>query len=421
MKVEIITIGDELLNGQVVDTNSPWIAQQLIPLHFQVVQITSIADTREAILKALADAQQRANIVLVTGGLGPTKDDVTKETIASYFDTTLVRDEAVLGHVRYLFEKRWGFADMPVINQQQADVLANAEVLFNDIGTAPGMWVNHQGCVFVFMPGVPFEMKFIVKERLLPRFAALPTTERVHHAYLLTVGIGESHLAREIADIEDQMPAHIHLAYLPSFGLVRLRLTALGQDEEALIAETQQLVDALVERLGDYVVALDKGSFEEVIVRQFTEHKQTLATAESCTGGAIASSITAIPGASAMFNGGAVSYANESKIQVLDVQPQTLIDFGAVSEQTVLEMAFGAQRVFNTDYAVATSGIAGPGGATPDKPVGTVCIAVAGKNEQLVKTFNFAGDRAVNIERSRAMALAMLWKLFRKEQGNVKI
>ena len=421
MNVEIITIGDELLNGQVVDTNSPWIAQQLIPLHFQMVQITSIADTRQAILKALADAHQRADIILVTGGLGPTKDDVTKETIASYFETTLIRDEAVLAHVRHLFEKRWGFVDMPVINQQQADVLANAEVLFNNVGTAPGMWVDHKGRIYVFMPGVPSEMKFLVEQRLLPRFAQLPATEMVHHAYLLTIGVGESHLARQIADIEDNMPAHIHLAYLPSFGLVRLRLTAIGDNEEALKQETQLLVDALVERLGDCVVALDKGSFEEVIVRQFSQHHKTIATAESCTGGAIASSITAVAGASVMFNGGAVTYSNASKMQVLGVKEQTLTDFGAVSEQTVLEMALGAQRVFQTDYAVATSGIAGPGGATADKPVGTVCIAVAGRHEQMVHTFYFADNRAVNIERSRARALGMLWNLFRKEQGDVKI
>lgn len=414
MKAEIITIGDELLNGQVVDTNSAWIAQQLAPLNIRVIQITSISDKKEAIEEALEAARQRAQIVLVTGGLGPTNDDVTKATIATYFDSPIIRDEEVLRHVERLFAK-FGFTDMPPINQKQADVLAHADVLFNDVGTAPGMWIEREGCVFVFMPGVPFEMKYLMRERVLPRFAAFAAREITHNAYILTVGIGESHLARQIADIEDDLPDYIRLAYLPKIGLVRLRLTASGTDGALLERETATFVDRITARLEGHIVAHDARDFEEIIVEKFTEAGVTLATAESCTGGAVSASITAIPGASQMFNGAAVTYANSAKRNILAVTEETLTQFGAVSEQTVVEMAHGAKRVFQTDYAIATSGVAGPGGGTEEKPVGMVCVAVVGRYGQEIKTFQFTNDRQINIERTVAMSLNMLWNLFMKE------
>lgn len=416
MKAEIITIGDELLNGQVVDTNSAWIAKHLGALHIPVVHITSISDKEGAIQQALRQAEARADVIIMTGGLGPTRDDVTKAAVAAYFSTTLVHDPAVLAHVKDVFQ-RSGRTNMPAINIGQAEVLANATVLFNDVGTAPGMAVERDGKYFAFLPGVPFEMKFLLENRVLPALRNTYKSEVfVYNSYVVTVGIGESYLAEQIAAIEDALPPFITLAYLPKIGLVRLRFTAEGTDMETLERETEAFKQQVVARVKDHVVAVDNRSFEEVLVQTFTETGVTLSTAESCTGGAISAQITAVPGASQMFQGAAVTYSNQSKIDVLGVSPDTLARYGAVSEPTVKEMAEGAKRVFHTDYAIATSGIAGPGGGTDTKPVGTVCIAVAGKSETLVKTFHFKNDRAINIERTVMAALTTLWKMFQKEQ-----
>lgn len=416
MKAEIITIGDELLNGQVVDTNSAWIAKHLGALHIPVVHITSISDKEGAIQQALRQAEARADVIIMTGGLGPTRDDVTKAAVAAYFSTTLVHDPAVLAHVKDIFQ-RSGRTNMPAINIGQAEVLANATVLFNDVGTAPGMAVERDGKYFAFLPGVPFEMKFLLENRVLPALRNTYKSEVfVYNSYVVTVGIGESYLAEQIAAIEDALPPFITLAYLPKIGLVRLRFTAEGTDMETLERETEAFKQQVVARVKDHVVAVDNRSFEEVLVQTFTETGVTLSTAESCTGGAISAQITAVPGASQMFQGAAVTYSNQSKIDVLGVSPDTLARYGAVSEPTVKEMAEGAKRVFHTDYAIATSGIAGPGGGTDTKPVGTVCIAVAGKSETLVKTFHFKNDRAINIERTVMAALTTLWKMFQEEQ-----
>lgn len=416
MKAEIITIGDELLNGQVVDTNSAWIAKHLGALHIPVVHITSISDKEDAIQQALRQAEERADVIIMTGGLGPTRDDVTKAAVAAYFGTTLVHDPAVLAHVKGIFH-RSGRTNMPAMNIGQAEVLANASVLFNDVGTAPGMAVERDGKYFAFLPGVPFEMKFLLENRVLPALRdAYKSEVFIYNSYVVTVGIGESYLAAQIADIEDALPPHITLAYLPKIGLVRLRFTAEGTDMESLIRDTEAFKQQVVDRMKDYVVATDNRSFEEVLVQTFTDVGITLSTAESCTGGAISAQITAVPGASQMFQGAAVTYSNQSKIDVLGVSPDTLMRYGAVSEPTVKEMAEGAKRVFHTDYAIATSGIAGPGGGTATKPVGTVCIAVAGKNQTQVQTFHFQNDRTINIERTVMAALTTFWKMFQEEQ-----
>lgn len=416
MKAEIITIGDELLNGQVVDTNSAWIAKHLGALHIPVVHITSISDKEDAIQQALRQAEERADVIIMTGGLGPTRDDVTKAAVAAYFGTTLVHDPAVLAHVKGIFY-RSGRTNMPAMNIGQAEVLANASVLFNDVGTAPGMAVERDGKYFAFLPGVPFEMKFLLENRVLPALRdAYKSEVFIYNSYVVTVGIGESYLAAQIADIEDALPPHITLAYLPKIGLVRLRFTAEGTDMESLIRDTEAFKQQVVDRMKDYVVATDNRSFEEVLVQTFTDVGITLSTAESCTGGAISAQITAVPGASQMFQGAAVTYSNQSKIDVLGVSPDTLMRYGAVSEPTVKEMAEGAKRVFHTDYAIATSGIAGPGGGTATKPVGTVCIAVAGKNQTQVQTFHFQNDRTINIERTVMAALTTFWKMFQEEQ-----
>lgn len=413
MKAEIITIGDELLNGQVIDTNSAWIARHLGALHIPVVHITSISDKEYAIKNALQQAEERADVIIMTGGLGPTRDDVTKAAVADYFGTTLVRNETVSAHVQEIFH-RTGRKHMPAMNIGQADVLANAAVLFNDVGTAPGMAVERSGKYFAFLPGVPFEMKFLMENRVLPMLRnAYKSDVFVYNSYLLTVGIGESHLAEQIADIEDTLPPFITLAYLPRIGMVRLRFTGEGTDMEALTSITNSFKEQVVERIKDHVVSIDNRSFEEVLVQIFTDTGITLSTAESCTGGSISAQITAVPGASGMFQGAAVVYSNQAKMDVLGVLSETLTQYGAVSEPTVKEMAEGARRVFRTDYAIATSGIAGPGGGTETKPVGTVCIAVAGPSETRMQTFHFKNDRAINIERTVVAGLTMLWDILK--------
>ncbi len=414
MKAEIITIGDEILLGQIVDTNSAWMAQALLSLQIQIEQITSISDREEHILEALHNASRRADLIICTGGLGPTKDDVTKITAAKFFNSTLVRDEAVLEHVRSIFARM--NRSMPDINLGQADVLANGEVLFNDWGTAPGTWVSHEGKVFIFLPGVPFEMKNLMTHRVLPKLKEFHSEEKIAIRYILTVGIGESHLATQIADIEASFPAHLHLAYLPKIGLVRLRVSASGSDLGALEKEVDQYADLLANRIGDAVVARADLSFEEVIVRAFVESNSTLSTAESCTGGNVAKQITEVAGASDMFIGGVVAYSNQVKEALLHVEHATLEAHGAVSEETAIQMAKGVQKQLGTTYAIATTGIAGPGGGTPDKPVGTVWVAIAGKTEVKTKLFQFHQERVLNIERTTSQALLILWNLFQKEK-----
>ncbi|MBD1427853.1 competence/damage-inducible protein A [Sphingobacterium arenae] len=410
---EIITIGDELLNGQVVDTNSAWIAQHLGALHISVVHITSISDKPKAIQEALRQAEERADVIIMTGGLGPTRDDITKAAVAAYFGTTLIRNETVLAHVEGIF-RRTGRKHMPAMNIGQADVLANATVLFNDVGTAPGMAVERNDKYFAFLPGVPFEMKFLMENRVLPMLHGMHKNDVfVYNTYLLTVGIGESHLAQQIADIEDTLPPFITLAYLPRIGMVRLRFTSEGTDMAYLTSVTNSFKQQVVERLKEYIVSVDNVSFEEVLVQAFTTAGITLSTAESCTGGAISAQITAVPGASQMFHGAAVVYSNQAKMDILGVSLDTLTQYGAVSECTVKEMAEGAKRVFGTDYAIATSGIAGPSGGTETKPVGTVCIAVAGKSETKAQTFHFKNDRTINIERTVMAGLTILWDMLK--------
>ena len=415
MNAEIITIGDEILLGQVVDTNSAWIGQQLDLLHISLKQITSISDKRDDIYSSLKLASTRADLIIVTGGLGPTKDDVTKDTISSYFQSPLIRDEKVFMHVRSIFKRHSPEKDMPVSNHAQADVLACADVLFNDVGTAPGMWIEYEGKIYVFLPGVPFEMKFLMEHRVFPKLASHVSGTKIHHSHIITVGLGESFLSENIKDIEERLPDYIKLAYLPKLGLVRLRLTGKGDDLQKVKGETELFAKEIVERLSDYFVSDKDISLEEAIVEEFTKRKVKLAVAESCSGGNLAGSITMVSGASQIFECGIVAYANSIKSSILEVDINTLNTFGAVSEQTVIQMAEGVKKLSNADFGIATSGIAGPGGGTVDKPVGTVWIAVSGKNEIITKKFEFKNDRKINIERTVGQALILLWRLFKKE------
>ncbi|MEN5087601.1 competence/damage-inducible protein A [Sphingobacterium faecium] len=413
MKAQIITIGDEILIGQIVDTNSAWIATQLHANNISVSQIISISDQEDAILNALSNSQNQVDLVLITGGLGPTRDDITKQTAAKYFDTQLRRDQTVLQHVTQFFESRG--RPMLEINRQQADVLEGCTLLFNQYGTAPGMLIKKEDTTFVFMPGVPFEMKHLMNTQILPRLTQQENSTYLSQENIIVGGIGESYLAEKIADIESELPDSIKLAYLPTLTFVRLRLSGKGSDQEAITASTKYYAEQLIHRLGEHVIANYDTTIEEFLIQKFIEHKLTLTTTESCTGGSLAAMITAIAGCSAMYVGGTIPYSNKLKQQLLGVREETLLQYGAVSEQTVIEMAEGAKKKFETHYAISTSGIAGPGGGTIDKPVGTVWVAVAGERETITKKFQFQNDRTINIERTRQLALFMLWQLLVKE------
>lgn len=414
MLAEIITIGDEILIGQIVDTNSAWMAQQLNLIGVAVKQITSVSDDENHILNSLAQAEQRADIILITGGLGPTKDDITKKTLAKYFGMGFRRDEAALEMVASIFKKY----NRPLIdiNIQQADVPDGCEVIVNKNGTAPCMWFEQNNKIFVSMPGVPFEMMYLMDDEILPRIKAKFTLPTIVHKTILTANIGESFLAKEIEAIEDALPDHIKLAYLPKLGQVRLRLSAHGENEIALNNEVNVFAQQIMEKISKFVVVDEDIPFEKAILNIMQDRGLTLSTAESCTGGYIAHLITQHPGCSSVYWGGAVAYAYELKESILGVKESTLTQFGAVSEETVTEMAEGAIHYFKTDYAIAVSGIAGPDGGTEDKPVGTVWIAISNKNKTVAKVFTFSNKRIQNIERSAGSAMSMLLNLL-KEDG----
>jgi nicotinamide-nucleotide amidase len=414
MLAEIITIGDEILIGQIVDTNSAWMAKQLNLIGVSVKQITSVSDDENHIIDALKLAENRADIILITGGLGPTKDDITKKTLAKYFDMGFRRDEGALEMVRQIFEKY----NRPLldVNIQQADVPDGCEVIVNRNGTAPCMWFEQHDKIFVSMPGVPYEMMYLMDDEILPRIKSRFTLPSIVHKTILTANIGESFLAKEIEDIEDNLPAHIKLAYLPKLGQVRLRLSAKGNDENALKAEIEIFAQQIITKVKKFVVIDEDIPLEKAVLNLMNERGLTLSTAESCTGGYIAHLITQHPGCSSVYWGGAVAYAYELKESILGVKQSTLSTFGAVSEQTVTEMAEGAIKNFKTDYSIAVSGIAGPDGGTEDKPVGTVWIAISSKNKTVAKVFNFSNKRIQNIERSAASALMMLLNLLKEDE-----
>ncbi|WP_431295094.1 competence/damage-inducible protein A [Pedobacter sp. P26] len=412
MLAEIITIGDEILIGQIVDTNSAWMAKQLNLIGVSVKQITSVSDDEQHILEALELAEKRTDIVLITGGLGPTKDDITKKTLAKYFNMGFRNDAAALEMVRQIFEKY----NRPLldINIQQADVPDGCEVIVNKNGTAPCMWFEQNNTIFVSMPGVPYEMMYLMDDEILPRITSRFKLPFIVHKTILTANIGESFLAKEIEEIEDNLPAHIKLAYLPKLGQVRLRLSAKGDNEAELHKEVEVYARQIISKVNKFVVSDEDIPLEKAILNLMKSKGLTLSTAESCTGGYIAHLITQHAGSSSVYWGGAVAYAYELKESILGVEESTLNTFGAVSEQTVTEMAEGAIKHFKTDYAIAVSGIAGPGGGTEDKPVGTVWIAISSKHKTVAKLFNFSNKRIQNIERSAASALTMLLNLLKE-------
>ena len=409
IQAEIITIGDEILIGQIVDTNSAWIAQKLNAIGISIKQISSVSDDKQHILNALAEARQRADIILITGGLGPTKDDITKKTLAEYFGVGLVENREALENVEKIFTRLRGTVnELLDVNKQQALVPENCEVILNKNGTAPGMWFNHEDKIYMSMPGVPHEMMYMMEEAVIPKLKASLKLPFIIHKTILTAGEGESYLAEKIADIENSLPGYIKLAYLPKLGQVRLRLSAYGDDETVLKSTVNEFAEKIVNRVGKAVVTQEDIPLEKAILNFMAERELTLSTAESCTGGYIAHLITQHAGSSKVFFGGAVSYSYELKESILGVKNETLWQHGAVSEETVTEMVEGALLNFKSDYAIAVTGIAGPEGGTPEKPVGTVWIGVASAEKTVVKKFLFGNKRQQNIERTAIAALNML-------------
>lgn len=406
----IITIGDELLIGQVIDTNSAWMAQELNKVGIQVKNRVAVGDVREDIWHALDEESKKAPIILITGGLGPTADDITKPLLCEYFGGKMIMHEETLAYVTMLCEKVF---KRPMIerNRKQAEVPDVCTVLKNEKGTAPGMLFEKNGVLFISMPGVPHEMKWLMQRHVLPLIEKRFTRGVILHKTLLTAGIGESFLAEMIADIESSLPAHIKLAYLPNYGMVRLRLTANGSNETILENELSDYFHQLLERTKDYLVIDEDIPMELVVGKLLKERNQTLATAESCTGGYIAHVITRHSGASAYYMGSVVSYDNRIKENVLSVSPATLQTVGAVSEETVREMAVSVRNIMHTDYAIAVSGIMGPDGGSATKPVGTVWIAVASPAKTVTQLFHFRFDRTRNIELTATNALNMLRQL----------
>ena len=409
MLCEIITIGDEILIGQIVDTNSAWMGTILNETGIKVHQITSVSDNREHILTALKEASERADIILITGGLGPTRDDITKHTLCEYFNVSLHLDEKVLEDVTALF-KRFG-RGVTDINRKQAEIPENCTPLHNKNGTAPGMWFEEKGKIYVSMPGVPFEMKALMKDEVLPRLKKKFTLPVIIHKNVLTQGIGESMLAEKIADWETSLAQEeIKLAYLPSISMVRLRLSISGKDAKVLQERIDRKVSELQKIAGQHIYGYDNETLEGIVGNLLKENKQSLSTAESCTGGYIAHRIVSVPGSSTYFKGAIVAYDYEIKINELGVSNDTLKKHGAVSQEVVEQMAASVRKKLNTDYSIAVSGIAGPDGGTEEKPVGTVWIAIATPTQVISKLFQFGGDRERNIVATGLTALNMLRK-----------
>lgn len=409
MKAEIITIGNEILIGQVVDTNSAWMGQELNKLGIDVVQITSIGDDPEQLIQAIHEAKMRARIILLTGGLGPTRDDLTKKTLAAYYNCGYKRDEQTLNHIKEILSRR--NIALKQNNIEQADVPEVCEVMFNANGTAPGMWFEDGEYLLASMPGVPYEMKGLMESFVLPCLAERFHLAPVLHRTFLTVNVPESELSYQLEAFEDELPDGVSLAYLPHMNTVRLRLSSRGKDTSETERALQEQSTKLQQILGDAVVGAEGKPMNEVIMDMLIRSGMSIATAESCTGGYLAHLITSIPGSSQVYHGSVIAYANEVKINELGVDPEIIRQHGAVSEACVRAMVEGVCRKMKVRAGIATSGIAGPGGGSPEKPVGTVWIAVKVDEEIICHKAQFHGGRLPIIERSSLKAFEMLWKI----------
>lgn len=407
MQAEIITIGDEILIGQIVDTNSAYIAEELTKIGISVCQITSVQDTKNAILQALRQAEERANIIVLTGGLGPTNDDVTKKVLVDYFEDKLVKNIEIENHIKQLFKKI--HCDYTTLDLEQALLPERATILKNDYGTASGMWFEKNKKVVISLPGVPIEMKGLMQKSVLPKLQEAFDLPFILYHTINTYGEGESKIAKRLVNFETALPNNVSLAYLPSYGKTRLRLTAKGKNKEKVATTLKQQVDKLYVLVKDIAKTSENSvTLEQELLRVFRQRNLSLATAESCTGGRIASKLTTIPGASAYYKGTIVSYATEIKTSILKVSKETINKYSVVSTSVVKEMAVNCLRLFKTDYAIATTGNAGPTTDKTDKSVGVVFIAIASKDNVLVKEFNFGKPREKVIEKASVKALELL-------------
>ena len=410
MKAAIITIGDEILIGQIIDTNSSYIAKALDKIGIATNEMLSISDDKNHILKTLHEVQDKYDVVIITGGLGPTKDDITKKTFCNYFDDVLIQNDAVLVQVKSIIE---GIYKKPItqLNIDQAKVPSKSKILFNTSGTAPGMLMEHQNTVFISLPGVPYEMKYLIDNEVIPYLINAFERPFIIHKTLITYGRGESTIAEQIEDWELNLPSFIKLAYLPNPGKVRLRLTARGTDETLLKDAILKEIEKLEPLIGDIIVGYDEDETIEVILaRLLTEKQVSISTAESCTGGKIAQLISSVSGASAYFKGGVVAYTNQIKTEVLNVNPITIQKFSVVSKEVALEMAINCKAIFKTDYAIATTGNAGPTKGKSNAEIGTVFIAIATPNDVFVEEFNFGQPREKVIDRAVNKTFEWLYK-----------
>ncbi|MDA3907241.1 MAG: competence/damage-inducible protein A [Bacteroidales bacterium] len=409
MIAEIISIGDELLIGQVINTNASWMGELLNRNGINVKQIKAIADDKTAIFEAINASINSVDLILLTGGLGPTKDDITKHTLCEYFDTKLVFNDDAFARIKKIF--RFRNFEVTDVNKAQAELPESCMPIINSNGTASGMWFEKNGKVLVSMPGVPFEMKPMMENEIIPLIKSKYKTPIILHKTIMTQGVGESFLAKKIEDWEDSLPSNIKLAYLPQPGIVRLRLSAIGDNSEKCEKYIAELVEKLKLLIGDIIFGYDDILLEEAVGQSLKLHQKTVATAESCTGGYIAHLFTSIAGSSDYYKGSSVTYANEIKEKMLDVSKYDIEKEGAVSETVVKQMALGALQKFGTDYAIATSGIAGPDGGTLEKPIGTTWIAIAGSDGIIAEKHHFGEHRGRNIRRASLTALFMLKKV----------
>lgn len=405
MKASIITIGDEILIGQIVDTNSSWIAQQLNLAGIWVHQMRSVGDEEPAIQQALRDGLADSDLLVFTGGLGPTKDDITARTFADFFECPLVFDAATYDHICRFFERLGRTAGEA--HRRQCFLPEKAILLPNSMGTAPGMWFDHQGKVVVSLPGVPYEMKSLMEKEVLPRLRQKFNIQAVVHRTILTAGEGESRIAERLEVFENELPSFVKLAYLPNLGQVRLRLSAKGNDLQLVQQVIQDKTQELIGIIPDLVFGFDQETLETVLGQLLLDNNLSLVTAESCTGGRISHTLTSVPGSSAYFKGALVAYSNELKVNHLGVSAQTLAQHGAVSEATVVEMVKGALHAYQSNLAIAVSGIAGPGGGTPEKPVGTIWVAVGNQHHVETQKLQLGKDRMLNIKFTTTFALNM--------------
>ncbi len=414
IKATIITIGDELLIGQVIDTNSAWMAQQLNKAGIPVLRRVAVGDRYQEIWQSLDEESAKADIILLTGGLGPTADDITKPLLCDYFNGKMITHEGALANVTHLFENVFKRPLTPR-NIKQAEVPDTCTVLINPRGTAPGMWFEKDGKIFVSMPGVPHEMKGLMEEEVIPQLQKRFSLPYITHRTVITFGIGESMLADKIQDFEEALPAHIKLAYLPNYGIVRLRLTTTGENKENTDQEVDRLSAELQELTKEHLIHHEDEPMEKILARLLVSQNSTVATAESCTGGYISHLLTSIPGSSAFYKGSIIAYSNELKTDLLKVSNQTLRNEGAVSEAVVTAMAEGLLHAVNANYAIAVSGIMGPDGGSPEKPVGSVWIAVGNADKLISRCFHFRFDRAKNIQLTALNALNMLREFIKQQ------